>query len=74
MRYDHLAVPEDFTTEQRREAIYARMEFRKALSANGMCGICAEDVESYEQVGRCVYADPCGHRQGQGRAPDRPVR
>lgn len=34
--------------------------------ARHQCVRCKESVENYEQVGRCVYASPCGHRQWQG--------
>lgn len=34
----------------------------------GECAECGAKVASVEQVGRCVYARPCGHRIGQGDA------
>lgn len=36
--------------------------------ADGICTACDQKVERQRQVGRCVYAEPCGHRIGQGRA------
>lgn len=30
------------------------------------CLVCGAPVASRRKVGRCLYADPCGHRQGQG--------
>lgn len=33
------------------------------------CLRCGANVERFEQVGRCVYARPCGCRQYQGKAP-----
>src|ERR1700733_6641154 len=29
---------------------------------------CGKSVDSYRQVGHCVYREPCGHRLGQGDA------
>jgi hypothetical protein len=34
------------------------------------CYTCKEKVESLEQIGRCTYARPCGHRLWQGKVPD----
>ena len=33
------------------------------------CLICEALVEFYREVRPCVYAEPCGHRQWQGRKP-----
>lgn len=33
------------------------------------CLECGEKVTQMRQVGRCVYAEPCGHRLWQGRIP-----
>lgn len=35
---------------------------------SGVCPQCDRTIERERQVGRCVYADPCGHRMYQGRA------
>jgi hypothetical protein len=35
------------------------------------CIHCGAKVERYKEVRPCVYAEPCGHRQWQGRAPKR---
>lgn len=35
--------------------------------APGTCPICGARMERERQVGRCVYAEPCGHRLYQGR-------
>lgn len=35
---------------------------------NGICPICKKPITK-KQVGRCVYADPCGHRLYQGTLP-----
>lgn len=34
----------------------------------GLCPECGEKPARERQVGRCVYAEPCGHRMYQGRA------
>jgi hypothetical protein len=39
-----------------------------ARLASGRCPHCAAVVDREEQVGRCVYAHPCGCRMGVGRA------
>jgi hypothetical protein len=41
-------------------------EFARRME-NGLCFVCGEKVSAVEQVGRCIYAKPCGHRQGQGK-------
>lgn len=35
---------------------------------NGLCPVCRQPVEQEQQIGRCVYARPCGHRMYQGKA------
>lgn len=35
------------------------------------CPECGQAIGEYRQVGRCVYADPCGHRLFQGRVAAR---
>lgn len=35
---------------------------------DGLCPHCGKNVEKRVQVGPCVYAEPCGHRIGQGKA------
>lgn len=34
-----------------------------------VCPQCEQKINQLEQVGRCVYAHPCGHRLYQGRLP-----
>lgn len=36
-----------------------------AKIALGECHVCGAKVEQRKQVGRCAYAEPCGHRIGQ---------
>jgi len=33
--------------------------------AVGLCGHCGATIMERTKVGRCTYAKPCGHRQGQ---------
>lgn len=42
--------------------------------AEGKCPTCGAVVQEEEQVGRCVYARPCGHRLYQGKAPQEPKK
>ena len=49
-----------------RAAEYAREYLTKL--ASDICPICERKIERREQIGRCVYAAPCGHRLYQGRA------
>lgn len=35
---------------------------------SGLCIECGQPVERMRQVGRSVYAEPCGHRNGQANA------
>lgn len=36
----------------------------------GICPHCGTRIEHKRQIGRCVYADPCGCRLYQGRVDD----
>lgn len=46
--------------------------FAKMVSGEGdECVRCGAHVDQLEQVGRCVYARPCGCRQYQGKVPRR---
>jgi hypothetical protein len=38
------------------------------LLAKDICPTCEQSVEKHQQVGRSVYAEPCGHRLYQGKA------
>lgn len=40
-----------------------------ARMAAHQCLYCGEPYDALRQVGPCVYAVPCGHRQYQGRVP-----
>lgn len=46
-------------------------KFRMALIRKRVCVRCGAPVRVYDQVGRCVYASPCNHRQYQGQVPPR---
>jgi len=34
-----------------------------------VCPQCKASIIQFRQVGRCVYASPCGHRLYQGKVP-----
>lgn len=38
--------------------------------ANNICPHCGAKIETKKQVGRCVYAYPCGNRLYQGKLAD----
>lgn len=50
---------------RRREA--SMQQFVERIE-NGQCPHCGTKVEERVQVGPCVYARPCNHRLGQGKA------
>lgn len=49
-------------------AVQALMQRFRDRSARGECTDCGAKIAEVRQVGRCVYAEPCGHRVGQGDA------
>ena len=51
--------------EQWEREILAVTERMVKDAAEGRCIHCHEPIDVREHVGRCVYAKPCGHRQGQ---------
>lgn len=46
----------------------ARFDEITQRQSRGECRDCGAKVVSVSQSGRCVYAEPCGHRIGQGDA------
>ena len=54
--------------EQERVSAEKLKKFFAAIDAD-ICPRCARAIETYQQVGRCVYVNPCGHRLYQGRVP-----
>lgn len=48
--------------------INAALNRQRERAERGECDACGAVIERGEQVGRCVYARPCGHRIGQGDA------
>lgn len=42
--------------------------------AAGKCPHCQAKIDEERQVGRCVYASPCGHRLFQGKAKEKPPK
>lgn len=53
--------------EATERAIDQRIGQRLADIRAGLCPHCRRPVERRRQVGPCIYAEPCGHRLGQGR-------
>lgn len=51
----------------REKAIVA--DFLEEMMAGVTCPHCHTAIEEKEQVDRCVYAKPCGHRLYQGTLP-----
>jgi hypothetical protein len=45
------------------------VEFLTTLATGKVCPHCKMPITKRYEVGRCVYADPCGCRQYQGRLP-----
>lgn len=65
--------PEEVAEEKRKlmEAVAAL----ERCYIDWVCPTCHAEVLNERQVGRCAYADPCGHRLYQGRARgQRPVK
>ena len=48
--------------------IDAAIELMFTRQSRGECMHCGSKLADIVQVGRCAYAEPCGHRQGQGSA------
>lgn len=57
----------DELDEEERQAAEAWAAYVTALN-DGLCPHCGASVAKRRQVGRCVYASPCGHRLYQGKA------
>ena len=55
------------TKEEVEQLEQAALQFFDRL-INGVCTVCGGEVTKHVQVGRCVYAEPCGHRMYQGKA------
>lgn len=53
----------------RYEDIKQTLDLLEERARAGRCLDCGEPITKRRQVGRCIYASPCGHRQGQGRLP-----
>lgn len=55
--------------EHDRQVAEAVSKWLKNFAA-GMCPHCGRKIEQKKQVGRCVYAEPCGCRLYQGKLSD----
>jgi hypothetical protein len=63
--------PEEVQAEE--EMIQVEIEKQLTNLATDICPDCERPIEEYRQVGRSVYASPCGHRLYQGKVPsDKP--
>lgn len=58
--------PEEIAADE--AAWNKRLDEMRDNARKGLCNACGVKTTSVRQVGRCVYADPCGHRIGQGDA------
>ncbi|HEY5869937.1 MAG TPA: hypothetical protein VI542_30955 [Candidatus Tectomicrobia bacterium] len=58
------------TTPQFEAEVEAFIMQMKARIARNECFQCGTPLTAKRQVGRCIYAEPCGCRQGQGRLVD----
>lgn len=62
----------DFTEEENRQIVALVDALNKLCSGEReTCIHCNTIFSELKQVGRCVYAYPCGHRQYQGTLPER---
>lgn len=48
--------------------VEARLKEIADRHERGLCADCGAKITRARQVGRCAYAEPCGHRIGQGSA------
>ena len=68
----HNCALQAFMTVEEAEAKAAEQEARIRQYfeeiATDVCPVCHKPFERKQQVGRCVYAEPCGHRMYQGKA------
>lgn len=55
--------------EEKERRVHESLRLWSADLAADICPHCKTPITLYAQVGRSVYADPCGHRLYQGKAP-----
>jgi hypothetical protein len=53
--------------QARAEEIDKHLRLLNERAARNECWHCGRPIERKVQVGRCIYAEPCGCRLGQGR-------
>lgn len=66
-----LRTKEEIEEEKRQLAAWFTRFAAFESGESDACPQCGETVESAEEIGRCVYARPCGCRVFQGELPER---
>jgi hypothetical protein len=62
--------PDDYTEDEKAEIAAFLENFAKMLEGKAeTCLRCNQPIDKLEQLGRSVYARPCGCRQYQGKVP-----
>ena len=61
--------PKPVSPERQAEIDAAMRQFHERIARNE-CFQCGTPLTAKRQVGPCIYAEPCGCRQGQGRLVD----
>lgn len=56
---------EEEQAQMQEEVQQAALTFFQRL-VGGICTVCGGEVTERRKIGRCVYAEPCGHRMYQG--------
>ena len=67
-RIDLCSSAEYLTVEQAKvkaDEKLARIRGKMQRMADGFCPHCDQKIERSQKIGRCLYAEPCGHRLGQ---------
>jgi hypothetical protein len=61
-------LPDRDEAERRHDERDALVSEMLSRSARGICVTCGDQSTDWDQVGACIYSQPCGHRVGQGNA------
>ena len=70
--YHCLPTKEEWEQEKKEQtqAVKTFLTQMKDREAKGLCWQCGKALTAKRQVGRCIYAEPCGCRLGQGTLRD----